>query len=195
MQRPFIVFFVLLVGALCSLGSLAAGEARGAAESTHGAPAPSAGVTTSPAVLWRPPSVADAVRPAPATVAARDLLDRMNDARLRAGLAPLVRDARLEEVAAARAANLVQFGYFDHFGPGGESAFTELAARRVAYQLAGENLARNSYPTADSLRVAFDGLMASPTHRANIMEPVFTKAGVVAVRQGAWALYVTVFKD
>lgn len=142
--------------------------------------------------LARAAGVAPSALSAPTT---DSLLDRMNVARASAGLTPLARDPSLEEVAAARAANLVRFGYFDHFGPGGESAFTELAARGVGYQLAGENLARNSHAAGDSLRVAFDGLMASPTHRANIMEPVFTRAGVVVVRQGSWLLYVSVFKD
>jgi uncharacterized protein YkwD len=121
------------------------------------------------------------------------LLGLMNEARVREGLAPLARDSSLDAVALARAEDLVAQGYFDHYSPQGASAFSELAERGIAYRLAGENLARNNYPEATTVAVAFDGLMASPGHRANILEPVYESAGVAAVRRGAFWLYVTVF--
>lgn len=124
---------------------------------------------------------------------ARALLDSMNEARLAEGLAPLEWDASLEEVAYARAQNLVTNGYFDHYAPDGESAFSELAARGIRYRLAGENLARNNYVETRTVAAAFDGLMNSPGHRANILEPRFSSVGVAAVRDGKMWIYVTVF--
>jgi uncharacterized protein YkwD len=124
---------------------------------------------------------------------ARGLLDDMNDARVKEGLAPLDWDVSLEEVAYARAKNLVQNGYFDHYAPDGESAFSELAARGIRYRLAGENLARNNYLETKTVRAAFDGLMNSPGHRANILEPRFSSVGVAVVRDGKMWVYVTVF--
>lgn len=123
------------------------------------------------------------------------LLDLMNDARAAESLPPLATDATLEGVALARARSLVELNYFAHYAPDGSSAFSELAALGVAYGLAGENLARNNYADARTVRVAFDGLMASPGHRANILEPRFTRAGVIAVSAGSRWLYVTVFMD
>ena len=119
----------------------------------------------------------------------------MNAARKAAGLPALQRDATLESVALVRAHNLIQYGYFDHYGPDGESAFTELAARGVTYRLAGENLARNNFLDAKTVAAAFDALMASAGHRANILEPRFSEAGVAAVLTGHMWVYVTVFKD
>ena len=84
-------------------------------------------------------------------------------------------------------------GYFDHYAPDGESAFTELAARDIQYRLAGENLARNNYADARTVGAAFDGLMASAGHRANILEPRFSSVGVAAVQSGKMWIYVTVF--
>jgi len=123
------------------------------------------------------------------------LLDMMNSARADAGLPALVVDATLQDVALARANNLIENGYFDHYSPDGESAFTELAARGVSYRLAGENLARNNYVDAQTVEAAFDALMASPGHRANILEPRFASVGVASVLSGHMWLYVTVFKD
>lgn len=129
------------------------------------------------------------------TAKAGALLDLMNQQRLKDGLPVLRSNAALERVALARANNLVANGYFDHYSPDGESAFSELAARDIQYRLAGENLARNNYPESRTVQAAFDGLMASPGHRANILEPRFTQAGVAAVRNGKLWVYVTVFMD
>lgn len=123
------------------------------------------------------------------------LLTLMNASRTREGLLELRRDATLDAVALARARDLVANGYFDHFSPDGESAFLELAARGVRYRLAGENLARNNYPDSRTVGAAFDGLMASPGHRANILEERFSLVGVAVVQSGRMWVYVTVFKD
>lgn len=139
------------------------------------------------------PATADALVQSPAK--ARTLFDAMNVARTEAGLASLQWSGELGDVAHARAADLAAYDYFDHYGPDGHSAFSELAARGISYQLAGENLARNNYPETHTAQTAFDSLMASPGHRANILEPRFASAGVAAVRDGNMWLYVTVFMD
>lgn len=124
---------------------------------------------------------------------ARGLVDAMNQARVDAGLPALDWDASLEDVAYARAQNLVDNGYFDHYAPDGESAFSELAARGIRYRLAGENLARNNYIDSRTVAAAFDGLMNSPGHRANILEERFSSVAVACVRDGKMWIYVTVF--
>lgn len=124
-----------------------------------------------------------------------ELLDLINGARLELGLQPLLRNAELDEVALARARHLVGNGYFDHYAPDGTSAFSELAVRGLLYRLAGENLARNNYPPNQTVAAAFEGLMASPGHRANILEPMFGAVGVAVVRDGNVWVYVTVFTN
>lgn len=123
------------------------------------------------------------------------LLDAMNTARGRESLPLFKSSGALEDVAVARARDLVENGYFAHFAPDGGSAFSELAVRGIAYRLAGENLARNNYPAAGTVQVAFDSLMASPGHRANILEERFRRVGVAAVQSGRTWLYVTIFTD
>ncbi len=123
------------------------------------------------------------------------LLAAMNAARAAEGVEPLTWDPELADVAFTRARDLLEHDYFDHYGPGGRSAFSELAVRGIRYRLAGENLARNNYPEARTVEAAFQGLMGSPGHRANILEPRFTRVGIAAVRSGRTWLYVTVFMD
>ena len=86
-------------------------------------------------------------------------------------------------------------GYFDHYGPAGESPFRELRERGIRYRVAGENLARNSYQQSRSVEAAIDSLMASESHRANILEPRFHSVGVAAIPDGKLWLYVTIFTD
>jgi uncharacterized protein YkwD len=122
------------------------------------------------------------------------LLELMNGARLQQGLPALERDSELEAVALARADNLIANGYFDHYSASGESASSELAARGIRYRLAGENLARNNYIESETMQAAFDALMASDGHRANIMEPRYSSAGVAAVLSGHVWIYVTMLR-
>lgn len=171
-------------------GTAVALTAAAQATPPHPVTAPAADpVQSLPAGIETPIEVAAAPEQAAA------LLDAMNAARRREGRDELTRDSGLDAVAMVRARNLVTQGYFAHYGPDGESAFSELGARGITYGLAGENLARNNYPEARTVRAAFDGLMASPGHRANILEGRFTRVGVAAVRDGRVWVYVTVFMD
>lgn len=176
-----------------------AGEAAVAAESTEPVQSATPRALTAveaarpvgrvPAMLSRPaelPSDADK---------SAELLHKMNDVRANNGLDVLSFDAELDEVALVRARDLIENGYFDHYSPAGENAFTELGVRGIAYRLAGENLARNNYPEAKTVIAAYEGLMGSEGHRANILEPRFTRAGVAVVKSGRLWYYVTVFAD
>lgn len=147
------------------------------------------------AVQDMPSSVTEAVEVPLDAEKAAALVDAMNLARIENGLPPLAVDLELTAVAEARARDLVRNGYFDHYGPDGHSAFSELAARGIGYGLAGENLARNNYPPGTTVHAAFTGLMESPGHRANILEVRFNRVGVVAARSGRTWVYVTIFKD
>lgn len=165
--------------------AVAAGARAGRAPEEHGLPP----VGALPAAVSEPSvPLVDAAR-------AAELFERMNDARSAEGIPALAWDDALAEVAVARGESLIRDQYFDHYGPDGSSAFSELSARGIAYRLAGENLARNNYGGATTVAVAFEALMASPGHRANILEPRFSRAGVAVVRDGRYWLYVTVFTD
>lgn len=160
---------------------------------TEASPASTPELAPAPPAAGREPADDGATALVASAEKAAALLDRMNAARAVESLPPLVAASELEDVALVRARSLVEGNYFAHYAPDGSSAFSELAARGIVYGLAGENLARNNYADARTVQVAFDGLMASPSHRANILEPRFTNAGVIAVPTGSMWLYVTVF--
>ena len=177
-------------GALATLQASAATEIPAAASSP--VPTPVTIPTPSEAGAGTKETVRESDTPEPFENALQ-LFEAMNAARAAEGLQPLAWSAPLEGVALARANHLLQHGYFGHYGPDGTSAFTELRARGIDYQVAGENLARNNFPGDESPAAAFEALMASPSHRANILEPRFDSAGVAAVLDGDTWLYVTVF--
>jgi uncharacterized protein YkwD len=118
----------------------------------------------------------------PARVAARDaVLCLLNAERRRRGIRLLRVDARLQAAASGQAKWMVRHRHFSHYRPGGPDLVARL--RHVGYiprsgsWLVGENigfgLPRRSSP-ATQVRV----WMASPAHRANILNPRFQSAGL-----------------
>ena len=109
------------------------------------------------------------------------LLVLVNDARLRAGVAPLVRDPVLDAVARAHSAEMLRLGYFEHVSP--VAGAPEARVQAAGYW--GERVAENiAYaPTVDEAHL---GLMASIHHRANVVEPQMARVGIgiVATPEG-----------
>jgi len=111
--------------------------------------------------------------PTAAPEAEEQMVEIMNVERRRRGLTPLAVDATLREVARAHAKDLLQQGYFAHMGRDGRSPFDRMHASGIQYTTAGENLALG--PTTEDAEA---GLIASPSHRANILNPRFARVGV-----------------
>lgn len=124
-----------------------------------------------------------------------DAEDRMlalvNAERVEAGLQPLEPDGALVVVGRAHAVEMFNEGYFAHESPNTGSPFDRLDAAGIEYGLAGENLA-----FAPNVEIAHEGLMDSPGHRANILEPGFGRVGIAAVRSPDHGLmFVQVFSN
>ncbi len=103
---------------------------------------------------------------------ADEIASMVNNARAGAGLMPLRVDPALNTAAQIRAAECV--GCFSHTRPDGSNCKTVLAQVGVNAGYTGENVA-SGYSDARSV---FDGWMNSEGHRANIMNPRFTRIGV-----------------
>ncbi len=103
----------------------------------------------------------------------------------------LTSDACAVNVAQIRSDDMANLGYFSHTSPTGETAFSLLDANRVPHGWAGENLARNNYPDDESVAVAIRDLMASPPHRANILNVNYSAIGVAVAFDGQGMKYFT----
>jgi uncharacterized protein YkwD/uncharacterized membrane protein required for colicin V production len=113
------------------------------------------------------------------------IFDLVNTERSKNGLGELSVHLEVREVARAHSADMYQRGYFCHVNPDGEDPFDRMAERGVRFTHAAENLA-----LAPSVQMAHQGLMNSPSHRANILEREFTDVGV-GVYEGPYGLMVT----
>lgn len=107
------------------------------------------------------------------------VFEGMNAERAAAGLPPFEWDSTAALVARIRVQQMVDLGYFGHRDSAGITQYPELLKRfGVWYSWAGENLALNNYGPGESAERALASLMASPSHRANIMDGTFTHVGV-----------------
>ncbi len=122
------------------------------------------------------------------------MFEQHNQQRAAAGVAALQLDPTLESVARQRAEDMASKGYFSHTSPSGVTAFTLLDGAGYKYAIAGENIARNNYPDAQTVDTAMTGFMNSPGHRENILEPRFTRVGIaVAVDASGMKYFAVVF--
>lgn len=126
------------------------------------------------------PKIPDAARLKPEPTLETQMLDLINRERAAAGLTPLVADPDAQIVARAHSRDMWLRGYFSHVNPDGHDPFDRMKAAGLTYETAGENLA-----LAPSLTIAHEGLMRSPGHRANILEPAFGRIGIGVISAGA----------
>ncbi|MEG0942983.1 MAG: CAP domain-containing protein [Angelakisella sp.] len=103
---------------------------------------------------------------------AEEVVRLVNAERAKAGLNPLVADSNIAAAAYVRSTEQPQ--NFSHTRPNGTSCFTALTEQGVSYRGAGENIAFGQKTPADVM----NSWMNSPGHKANILNPNFTKIGV-----------------
>jgi len=122
-------------------------------------------------------------------VAVSALVDGTNAARAAANLPPLTENALLDVAARDKADDMVANGYFAHTSPAGITPWYWFQKVGYDFSSAGENLAVNFSDSAD----VTNAWLASPEHRANILNTGFTEVGM-ATAQGTYnghsAIYV-----
>ena len=124
------------------------------------------------------------VRPRPDLEA--QMLELVNEERRKAGLNPLAPDPEMTAVARAHSTDMFARGYFAHNNLDGKTPFDRMRAAGVKFRNAGENLA-----LAQTLFIAHKGLMNSPGHRANILEPSFGRLGIGIMDGGLYGLMIS----
>ena len=105
------------------------------------------------------------------------IISLTNQERSAGGLNTLNQNAKLTAAAKAKAENMFEEQYWDHFGPNGETPWQFITAAGYNYVYAGENLAKG-FRTSEGVVEAW---MASPTHRDNILSKNYKDIGVAVV--------------
>ncbi len=100
----------------------------------------------------------------------------LNQTRADHGLPLLVMDTTLRQVARDHSRDMYLRGYFSHTTPDHQTPFDRMRKAGVSFVTAGENIA-----LAPQVDQAEASLMASPGHRANILDPDFQRVGI-----GVW---------
>jgi len=111
------------------------------------------------------------------SVSASDLLADTNAARTKSSLPNLKVNDELTQAAFLKAKDMFANNYWAHVSPTGVTPWKWLGDVGYNYDVAGENLAKN-YPTAQA---TVDAWMASPTHRANILNTKYQDIGFAVV--------------
>ncbi|MDO8650207.1 MAG: CvpA family protein [Candidatus Berkelbacteria bacterium] len=105
----------------------------------------------------------------------------VNEERAKAGVKPLVIDEKIVIVARAHSKDMFNRGFFAHENPDGQSPFDRMDKGGVTFQVAGENIAY-----APTVELAHNGLMRSPGHRKNILNPEFGHVGYGIIDAGIY---------
>jgi uncharacterized protein YkwD/uncharacterized membrane protein required for colicin V production len=114
------------------------------------------------------------------------MLDLVNQERAKVGAPALVMDETIVPVAREHSKDMWERSYFSHENPDGEDPFDRMRRWKVRFLYAGENLA-----LAPNVEVAHRGLMNSPGHKRNILDPKFRRIGIGVIDGGIYGQMYT----
>ena len=114
-----------------------------------------------------------APQPAPPAFAVQ-VIDLVNQERVKAGCTTLVAQDTLMRVAQAHAQDMADNDIFDHTGSDGHSSFQRMRDAGYDYRLAAENIAAGVATPPEVVALWLD----SPGHRANILNCALRETGV-----------------
>jgi uncharacterized protein YkwD len=109
----------------------------------------------------------------------------LNQARRTAGVAPVVPDPQLRELAIGHSSDMASNDFFGHVSPTTGSPEDRWRRSGVALAAFGENVG-----TAPTPELIHEGLMESPGHRGAMLDPRFTHVGI-GVEENSGGLVVT----
>jgi uncharacterized protein YkwD len=114
------------------------------------------------------------------------MLALVNKERTERGLSPVKADRELTLVARRHSVDMFARGYFSHYTPEKKDPFDRMRTAGVKFLTAGENLALGR-----TLKICHEGLMNSPGHRANILNPSFGRLGIGIMDGGIYGLMIS----
>lgn len=111
------------------------------------------------------------------SITASSVVDQTNTQRAAIGISTLTVNSKLVSAAIAKGNNMCEQQYWAHISPTGTTPWNFMKNAGYNYAVAGENLARDFMDTTSVI----DAWMASPTHKANIVDGRFNEIGVAVV--------------
>ena len=125
------------------------------------------------------------------------LLELINASRAEAGAGALSFDAELSDAAEGHTSWMLATDTFSHTGEGGSSAAGRASDAGYGWRATAENIAWVGGSDAAVLDAAdveslHANLMASPGHRANLLNPAYTEIGL-GIEQGDFRGWSAVF--
>lgn len=114
------------------------------------------------------------------------MLELVNKERTQRGLPPVKADPEMTRVARAHSIDMFARGYFSHYTPDKKDPFDRMRRANVKFLTAGENLALGR-----TLTICHEGLMNSPGHKANILNPSFGRLGIGIMDGGIYGLMIS----
>lgn len=128
----------------------------------------------------------------PLSAEERALVELLNAARRASGLPALAVDPTVAALARERADDMATRRYFSHTTPEGQTILSLLPAWGVPFRYAGETLQRNNFTADQTVAEAARSLLASPAHRAILLDRRFSRAGAGHAVDGALHYYVVI---
>ncbi|MFI6982841.1 CAP domain-containing protein [Embleya sp. NPDC050154] len=101
-------------------------------------------------------------------------MELTNAERAKHGCGPLTDNAKLQAAAQGHSHDMAKRGYFDHINPDGADSSRRISAAGYRWSASGENIAAGQASPA----AVMNAWMASPGHRANILNCSFKDIGV-----------------
>lgn len=108
---------------------------------------------------------------------AQTVISLTNSERQKLGLPLLRENQELDKAATAKAQNMFSENYWAHYAPSGKTPWDFITGSGYRFSYAGENLARNFYSSPDVV----SAWMASPSHKANIVNSHYQDIGLAVV--------------
>lgn len=123
------------------------------------------------------PTLKEGVLGYASNISADQVVSLTNQERAKLGYQPVKMNPLLNQAALAKAQDMFSKQYWAHTSPDGKDPWYFIGQANYSYLLAGENLARD-FATTPEMVAAW---MASPTHRANIVNARYQEIGIAVV--------------
>lgn len=138
------------------------------------------GGTTAPSTgVPQIPSSQGKIQPAEPTAFEKQVVELLNQERVRRGLQPVQLDPYLVQAARIKGQDMVKYGYYGHQSPTYGYSSGLLSSLGIPYKQSRENLCVAGTPL-----MAHQSWMSSPSHRDNMLKPYWTHVGVGVVSRG-----------